>query len=84
MPASRICNRPSLSCGIDRSYSPWHAIDAVSPTLIAIEDGNHAELGANGNFCAPALIDKIRLKGVSGAAKRVHPLNGTIDSNSSS
>ena len=39
--------------------SPGHAIDAVSPTLVAIEDGNHAQLGADGNFCAPALTDKI-------------------------
>jgi hypothetical protein len=58
----------TLSCGIGAKQngafgSPRHAVDAVSPTFIAIEDGNHAQLGANGDFCAPALIDKIRLKG---------------------
>jgi hypothetical protein len=39
--------------------SPGHAVDAVSPTLIAIEDGNDAYLSADGNFGAPALKDKI-------------------------
>lgn len=48
--------------------SPGYAIDAVSPTLIAIEYGDDAQLGAHGDFCAPALIDKIHLKGVSGVA----------------
>jgi hypothetical protein len=44
--------------------SPGHAVDAVSPTLVTIENGNDPKLSSNGDFCAPALVDKIvRLKG---------------------